>query len=137
MTLGVLLKSARTRQGKTLRQVEALSGISNGYLSQLESDAIQQPSPRHLEKLAQIYEVSYASLMESAGYAVPVVATADGTSASAIASRSRSVRRVARSGAVGSYVPFPGLDELTDEDRRKIQAYIDDLKAARRARPTE
>ena len=114
MGLGQALKAGRTQRGLTLREVEGLTGISNGYLSQLESNAVRQPSPHHLHKLAETYGLDYARLMQLAGYAV--------------------ARQV---GAVmgGAVTPgFPGLEELTEEDRRKIQAYIDDLRDARRLR---
>lgn len=109
-----LLKSARSKAGKTLRELEAITGISNGYLSQLESGSVRQPSPNHLLKLADALHSDYAVLMKSAGYSLPAeVATA---------SESAESRR------------FSGLEELTEEDRAKIQAYIDDLRDARRVR---
>jgi transcriptional regulator with XRE-family HTH domain len=114
MKLGQVLKAARLASGKTLREVEAGTGISNGHLSQLESDAVKRPSPNHLGKLAEFYRLDYSHLMELVGYAPP--------------------RQV---GAVigGHNQPaFSGLEELTEEDKRKIQAYIEDLRDARRVR---
>ena len=121
MTLGQSLRRARTDAGLTLRQVERVTGISNGYLSQLESDAIRAPSPHHLLRLADAYHVSYAGLMEAAGYPAPrdAMVAATGTSGSADEVITQ---------ALGA------LEELTPEDRRKIQAYIADLRDARRAR---
>jgi len=113
-TLGQILKSARLRIDKTLREVEASSGISNGYLSQLESDSVKQPSPNHLHRLAQEYSLDYAQLMEMAGYAV--------------------ARQI---GAVAQQNPDPlltGINDLPEEDRKKIEAYIQDLRDARRVR---
>lgn len=115
MTLGELLKGARTRATKTLREIEALTGISNGYLSQLESDAIGQPSPNHLLKLSEAYGLPYGQLMEAAGYTVPVISRA-----------SDDAHVLVRA--------FPSLEELTADDRQKIEAYIQDLRDARRAR---
>ena len=40
-TLGRVLKSAREKLNKTLRDVEESTGISNPYLSQLENDKIK------------------------------------------------------------------------------------------------
>jgi HTH-type transcriptional regulator, competence development regulator len=116
VTLGGLLKAARANRQKTLREVEAITGISNGYLSQLESGSIGQPSPNHLHKLADVYSIPYVQLMEAAGYAVATVGASERES---------------------SENSFPGLDELTDEDRLKIQAYINDLRDARRARASQ
>lgn len=71
MTLGQVLKDARTRRKLTLRDVERNTGISNGHLSLLESGAVLKPSPNLLEKLASLYGVSYSLLLELAGYRLP------------------------------------------------------------------
>ena len=52
----------------TLREVERETEISNAYLSQLESGKIKQPSPNTLNKLANLYGISYNTLMEKVGY---------------------------------------------------------------------
>ena len=44
---GEFLKSARKAKRLTLREVEQKTGISNAYLSQLESGKVKQPSARH------------------------------------------------------------------------------------------
>jgi HTH-type transcriptional regulator, competence development regulator len=69
--LGTYLASARNRKGLSLRAVEAATGISNAYLSQLETGKIREPSPSNLHKLAGLYGVSYPLLLELAGYPVP------------------------------------------------------------------
>ena len=69
--LGTFLVSARNKLGLTLRAVEAKTGISNAYLSQLEHGKIKTPAPQNLYKLAEIYRVPYELLMELAGYPVP------------------------------------------------------------------
>lgn len=68
---GGYFKGLREAKGFTLREVETETKISNAYLSQLESGKIKQPSPSTLYKLAQIYGVSYETLMEKVGYPVP------------------------------------------------------------------
>jgi HTH-type transcriptional regulator, competence development regulator len=115
MKLGQILKSARLAIGRTLREVESTTGISNGYLSQLEGDTIKQPSPNHLHKLASYYRLDYGRLMELAGYVPP--------------------RPVGAVNAQEPTLTFSGMDELTEEDMKKIQAYIEDLRDARRVRP--
>jgi transcriptional regulator with XRE-family HTH domain len=70
-SLGEFLKVAREGKGLTLRAAERRTGISNAYLSQLEGDKIQQPSPLKLHKLCELYEVSYSAALELAGYPVP------------------------------------------------------------------
>ena len=70
-SLGIRLRAARERAGLTLREVEERTGISNAYLSQIESGRIKEPSPRILHRLAELYGESYAELLELAGYPVP------------------------------------------------------------------
>jgi len=67
-TIGDFLQEARTAKKLSLRAVEAETGISNPYLSQLEKDKIKDPSPRLLFKLCEFYGVSYDAAMELAGY---------------------------------------------------------------------
>lgn len=69
--LGSLLADARRRLGLTLRELEAQVGVSNAYLSQLESGKVREPSPVMLHKLAEVLGLAYADLMEAAGYPVP------------------------------------------------------------------
>lgn len=69
--LGPFLRSARERTNLSLRAVEDATGVSNPYLSQLESGKVRQPSPVVLHKLAKLYEVSYSDAMRLAGYPVP------------------------------------------------------------------
>lgn len=71
MKLGPLLREARSRAGLSLRDVERRVGISNGYLSLIESGRVRQPSPRYLHALADLYGVSYSLLMELAGHVAP------------------------------------------------------------------
>ena len=67
-TLGEELQAARKLKMLSLREVEAATGISNAYLSQLENDKIQKPSPQFLGKLATIYDLDLQIIMEAAGY---------------------------------------------------------------------
>jgi len=76
-TLGANLQEIRNLRKLSLREVEAATGISNAYLSQLENDKIKNPSPNFLYKLSVLYEVDYQLLMEKAGYAGPVKSSPD------------------------------------------------------------
>jgi len=69
-TLGEHLSLLRAASGLTLRQVEEATDkeVSNAYLSQLEKDKINKPSPNILHALAGVYKTSYEDLMERAGY---------------------------------------------------------------------
>ena len=71
MKLADVLREARKRSGATLRQIEQETGISNGYLSLLETGAAKNPSPDMLEKLATRYGASYELLMELSGHRPP------------------------------------------------------------------
>jgi transcriptional regulator with XRE-family HTH domain len=69
-TLGTYLASIRFDRKMTLREVEEATGkqVSNAYLSQIENDKIQKPSPNTLHALATLYDINFESLMEMAGY---------------------------------------------------------------------
>jgi len=69
--LGKQLREARDARGWSLREAEDAIGISNAYLSQLEGSKIKAPSPNVLHTLSKAYDLSYALLMEYAGYPVP------------------------------------------------------------------
>jgi transcriptional regulator with XRE-family HTH domain len=67
-SLGQEFQTARKLKKLSLREVEAATGISNPYLSQLENDKIQKPSPQFLGKLASLYDLDFQLVMEAAGY---------------------------------------------------------------------
>jgi transcriptional regulator with XRE-family HTH domain len=66
-----LLAEARRAKGVSLRQVERATGVSNAYLSQMETGQVAEPSPRKLEALAEYYGLPYETLMNSCGYSAP------------------------------------------------------------------
>lgn len=70
-TLGIYLKALREAKTLSLRDVEGRTGISNAFLSQIESGKVKQPSPMILYKLSELYGVPYEVLMERAGFPVP------------------------------------------------------------------
>ena len=71
--LGTLLADLRTANRLTLRGVEQATSqtVSNAYLSQLENGKIGKPSPNVMHELADVYGVTYETLMERAGYLRP------------------------------------------------------------------
>lgn len=69
--LGPFLAATRKARGLSLREVEAATGVSNAYVSQLETGKIREPSPVNLHKLGELYGLSYSLLLELAGYPVP------------------------------------------------------------------
>jgi len=70
VTLGDYLAAIRKAKDLTLREVEEATEkeVSNAYLSQIENNKIQKPSPNILHALAQLYGVPYEGLMGRAGY---------------------------------------------------------------------
>lgn len=73
LTLGQYLASIRIDRGLSLRKVEEATNkeVSNAYLSQIENDKIQKPSPHILHALAELYGLDTLKLMEMAGYITP------------------------------------------------------------------
>jgi transcriptional regulator with XRE-family HTH domain len=76
-TVGVHLKRVREQRGWSLRDVEKRTDgkLRNGYLSQVETGQIAQPSPAALKRLAEVYDQDYATLLDWAGYSMPKPAT--------------------------------------------------------------
>jgi SOS regulatory protein LexA len=65
---GNYLKKLRKENGLTIRQLTEKSGVSNAYLSQLETGKRGLPKPEILAKLHGPLGVGYDELMEKAGY---------------------------------------------------------------------
>lgn len=78
--LGAFIRKARQDVSMSLRDVEEATGkeVSNGYLSQIESGKILQPSPHVLYTLSQALSVDYEALMQRAGYLLPTSKRAKG-----------------------------------------------------------
>src|ERR1700722_2690654 len=98
----------------TLREVEEGTNkvVSNAYLSQIENDKIQQPSPNVLHALADIYGIDYADLMERAGHIVPTTARAQGQ----------------RHGRVATFASH----HLTPEEEAELIDYLKYIRTRRR-----
>jgi HTH-type transcriptional regulator, competence development regulator len=107
--LGAFLRGGRERRSLTLRAVERATGVSNAYLSQLESGKIRQPSPLVLHKLAKLYEVPYTFMLEQAGYPAPSVETA-GSQPMVVDSR---------------------LGPISSEEERALREYLEFLRSRR------
>lgn len=106
--LGEELKGARRLKELSLAAVAKPALISAAYLQHLEKGVVRNPSPRVLHRVAGVLELSYARLMELAGYFMPNM----------------------EEGREGQ--PSAG-DELTagltQEERRAVAAFIAYLKA--------
>jgi HTH-type transcriptional regulator, competence development regulator len=66
--LGDLLLSARKRLGFSLRDAEDASGVSNAYISMIESGRRVDPHPNILKKLAEAYGLEIDEILKAAGY---------------------------------------------------------------------
>ncbi len=116
LSLGRLLKDMRDAKRMSLRDVEKKTGISNPYMSQLENELIDKPSPLILHKLAVLYGVEYDYLMQKAGYFVPATAE-EGTP-----------RHGSRSFALSS------MKDLTPNEEEALVEYLAFLRTRRKRR---
>lgn len=66
--LGAILKRARGHRGLKLREVEALTGVPNPHLSQIERGLIKKPDAVLLWKLCELYSLDYGLVAQWTGY---------------------------------------------------------------------
>jgi transcriptional regulator with XRE-family HTH domain len=103
--LGTRLRSERITQRKSLKDVASKAGISTAYLQKLETDAVRNPSPHILHRLADELGIIYFELMRLAGYVVPDQEPGADLLAQALQA-----------------------DELTDEEARALGAFLRHLR---------
>lgn len=115
LSVGEHLRSARRTRGWSLRQAEDASGVSNGYISQIERGEVE-PSPAVLEKLSKAYDIPYEVVMEAAGYIAP-------------RSQDESLVRA----KVPAHV-FRTMERLNEEEWEIAQNLMESLVKAREAR---
>jgi transcriptional regulator with XRE-family HTH domain len=112
---GERLRRIRTEKNRdSLRDVEELSGLNSGYLSQLENGKIVHPSPSVLQKVAKGYGLRFEDLLKWAGYVEdqePQVSTNQAMAMSSVS----------------------GLGEPSDEELKTLQAIIELLEEKRSA----
>ncbi len=68
MALGKRLRGLREELGMSQAQLASCGGLSQGYLSQMENDEVQNPSAAVIFRLAKALHVDPRSLMQAAGY---------------------------------------------------------------------
>lgn len=68
---GAYLRTTRKGRRMTIRQLAMRSGVSNAYLSQVETGKRSTPSPDVLKRLSGPLNCSYSDLMKAAGYIQP------------------------------------------------------------------
>jgi len=121
MSLGSYLRSLREARRLTLRAVEKKAGISNAYLSQLETDKIRKPSPACLYKLSKWYKVSYEDLMKRAGYPVPEIPE--------ISNAKQHLADVGSKRRFGNSPTLASFDDLTEEEEESLLDYLAFLRS--------
>lgn len=109
--LGDVLRTAREKQGLSLRAVERLTGINNAHLSQIENGTITKPEMAMLWELASLYGLDYTRLLRLAGYATAAPASG---------------RHRQRMG-----VAMRAMGELTAREQTEALRYMARLKARR------
>lgn len=67
-TVGAMVRQARERAGLSLRNLEAITGISRTILNRLELDQLDSPSPHLLQHTAEALELDSDDLFALAGY---------------------------------------------------------------------
>lgn len=68
MALGKKIRQLREELAMSQAQLSAQGQLSQGYLSQLENDEVQNPSAAVIFRLAQALHVDPRVLMQAAGY---------------------------------------------------------------------
>jgi transcriptional regulator with XRE-family HTH domain len=68
MALGEKIRELRDELGMSQAQLSVQGGLSQGYLSQLENDEVQNPSAAVIFGLAKALHVDPRVLMQAAGY---------------------------------------------------------------------
>jgi transcriptional regulator with XRE-family HTH domain len=103
------VRSLREQAGLSLRQVEASTGVSNAYLSQIESGRVGAPSPKILERLARALNASYLDLLAAAGHLGPAM--------------NRPILALGR--------PVLDVSELSEAERVEVENFVKELKRRR------
>ena len=68
MALGKTIRGLREELGMSQAQLSGQGRLSQGYLSQLENDEVQNPSAAVIFRLAQALHIDPRVLMQAAGY---------------------------------------------------------------------
>jgi len=68
INIGEFIKTLRKQKGLSARKLAEKSGVSQPYISQLETGKNNKPSPDVLQKLSNTLDVPYEDLMIKAGY---------------------------------------------------------------------
>jgi len=68
MALGKKIRELREELGMSQAQLSSSAKLSQGYLSQLENDEVQNPSAAVIHRLSKVVHADPRLLMQAAGY---------------------------------------------------------------------
>lgn len=111
--LGEQMKAVRRLKGLSLSGVASPAKISPAYVQKLELGTVKNPSPRVLHRVAGVLELSYATMMELAGYYMP------------------SPGHEAQTGGKTLLVEALEGEQLSEEEQKAVAAFVLYLKAQR------
>ena len=111
--LGEELRAVRKLKRLSRDAVARPAKISAAYLQKLEEGVVKNPSPRVLHRVAEVLQVSYAKLMELAGYAVP------GAEEGSQFTKSSPLQQALQN------------EDLTEQELRAVAAFVTYLKEQR------
>jgi transcriptional regulator with XRE-family HTH domain len=63
MELGEKIKYFRKRRGLTIKQLSTLTGLSSGFISNIERD-LNSPSVSNLQQICQLLDINIVDLIE-------------------------------------------------------------------------
>ena len=109
---GKYIRDLRITVGLTQREVERVSGVSNSYLSQLESGQRAIPSPDILRKLAPALKTPYEELLVAAGY-LPSAASL-GQPSNAIPVKEDTIVNFPVYGKIAAGSPIKAIEEVEE-----------------------
>lgn len=124
MTIGEEIKRLRKEKGLKMRELERATGVSQPYLSQIESTA-RNPSPEVLAKIAPVLKISKLHLYKVAGYL-------DETDILSLIDENKRLRE-----ALAFYEKVSNYEPWRDEDQDRSDAFnlidLDQGETARKA----
>lgn len=106
--LAIFIKERREKLNISKRKLSELSNVSHTEIQRLENGQRKNPSPPLLKSIANALNVRYEDIMEAAGYL-------DTTSESLVQS---------------AWLPY--LEDLTLDELKQVQTFIDFLRAKRK-----
>jgi transcriptional regulator with XRE-family HTH domain len=114
--LGSFIRVQRQMANLSLRQLSALTAVSNPYLSQVER-GLHEPSVRVLKSIADALNVSAETLFEQAGLITGADKTTDGATTESAIRADRRLTQAQRRALLAVYRSYveANIEESTEE----------------------